>query len=444
MHYNSVMRIDFGIKVYEKNELGRWDMKIKKVCRMLGVTLLAASLMAVPVSAAPSVDELQKEKAAAQSQVSSLQQELTGILVKLDELETELVEKGQEVTQVTSDLEAAKEKEAKQYEDMKLRIQYMYEDGDATFVSKLLESNSIADILNQAEYVSKVHSYDRKALEEYVKTTQQVAELKTTLETEISNLENMQTTYSEEKDNLNSTIETKKAEVSDFDQQIQAAAAAAAAARQKELEEQTRRAAAAAENQGNSGQAQSGVGQSGNTSANNGQTAQGSTAGNASSENSAGTQDQNQAAQPEASVDNTVNSGNSQDEPYYEDNSSAEEDTGSSSNSGSGWAVVSAAENYLGVPYVWGGASGSGVDCSGLVLLAHQSIGVSLAHSSGSQGGGGQAVSGMANALPGDVVCYPGHVGIYIGNGQMIHAPEPGDVVKVSSVYGSPWFRRYW
>ena len=210
MHYNSVMRIDFGIRVYEKNELGRWDMKIKKVCRMLGVTLLAASLMAVPVSAAPSVDELQKEKAAAQSQVSSLQQELTGILVKLDELETELVEKGQEVTQVTSDLEAAKEKEAKQYEDMKLRIQYMYEDGDATFVSKLLESNSIADILNQAEYVSKVHSYDRKALEEYVKTTQQVAELKTTLETEISNLENMQTTYSEEKDNLNSTIETKK------------------------------------------------------------------------------------------------------------------------------------------------------------------------------------------------------------------------------------------
>lgn len=411
-------------------------MKIKKVCRMLGITVLAASLMAVPVSAAPSVNELQKDKAAAQSQVSSLQQELTGILVKLDELETELVQKGEEVTQVTSDLEAAKEKEAKQYEDMKLRIQYMYEEGDATFVSKILESNSIADILNQAEYVSKVHSYDRKALEEYVKTTEQVAELKTTLETEISNLESMQTTYSEEKDSLNATIETKKAEVSDFDQQIQAAAAAAAAARQKELEEQTKRVAAAekqtAADNNNSGQAQN----------NSGQQAQGSAAGNASSENTGGTQNQGQAVQPETSVDNTVNNDTVQDD--YEDNSGADEETGSSSNSGSGWAIVSAAENYLGVPYVWGGSSGSGVDCSGLVLLAHQAIGVGLAHSSGSQGGGGQAVSGMANALPGDVVCYPGHVGIYIGNGQMIHAPEPGDVVKVSSVYGSPWFRRYW
>ena len=60
------------------------------------------------------------------------------------------------------------------------------------------------------------------------------------------------------------------------------------------------------------------------------------------------------------------------------------------------------------------------------------------------QGACGQAVGSMAEALPGDIVCYGYHVGIYIGGGQMIHAPEPGDVVKVSSVYGSPWFRRCW
>lgn len=114
------------------------------------------------------------------------------------------------------------------------------------------------------------------------------------------------------------------------------------------------------------------------------------------------------------------------------------------SNGSGGQAIVSAAMSLTGVPYVWGGESGSGVDCSGLVLLAHRAIGVRLAHSSGSQGAGGQAVPNMAAALPGDVVCYSGHVGIYIGGGQMVHAPDFGQTVKVAKVYGSPWFRRYW
>lgn len=114
------------------------------------------------------------------------------------------------------------------------------------------------------------------------------------------------------------------------------------------------------------------------------------------------------------------------------------------SNASGGQAIVSAAYSFIGVPYVWGGESYSGVDCSGLVLMAHKAIGVRLPHSSGAQGSNGKAVPNMASALPGDVVCYSGHVGIYIGGGQMIHAPDFGQTVKVAKVYGSPWFRRYW
>jgi cell wall-associated NlpC family hydrolase len=99
--------------------------------------------------------------------------------------------------------------------------------------------------------------------------------------------------------------------------------------------------------------------------------------------------------------------------------------------------VVGIAMHYLGVPYVWGGASPSGFDCSGLVMYVYAQIGVSLPHSSYAQVGMGTPVS-MGQLQPGDLVFFTGasHEGIYIGGGQFIHAPHTGDVVKISSLSG--------
>ncbi|MGN1116538.1 MAG: NlpC/P60 family protein [Candidatus Ornithomonoglobus sp.] len=110
----------------------------------------------------------------------------------------------------------------------------------------------------------------------------------------------------------------------------------------------------------------------------------------------------------------------------------------SSSSSSRGQAIVNSAMKYLGVPYVWGGTSPSGFDCSGLVQYVCRQNGISVPRVAASQRGAGQYVS-RENLQPGDLVFFShgggvSHVGIYVGNGNMIHAPQTGDVVKISSI----------
>jgi cell wall-associated NlpC family hydrolase len=101
--------------------------------------------------------------------------------------------------------------------------------------------------------------------------------------------------------------------------------------------------------------------------------------------------------------------------------------------------VVGIAMRYLGVPYVWGGASPAGFDCSGFTMYVYAQVGVSLPHNAAAQYGYGAPVS-QGDLQPGDLVFFDGlgHVGLYIGGGQFIHAPHTGDVVKISSLSG--WY----
>ena len=117
-----------------------------------------------------------------------------------------------------------------------------------------------------------------------------------------------------------------------------------------------------------------------------------------------------------------------------EDTSSSESESSSSSySSGSGSSVVNYATQFVGNPYVWGGTSlTNGADCSGFVQSVYANFGVSLPRTSYEQQNAGTEVS-YADAQPGDLICYGGHVAIYMGNGQIVHASNSQDGIKVSN-----------
>ena len=206
---------------------------MRKFKHVFVASILASSMVVTPVFA-DDVSNLQNSKNAAQSEVNSLQSELQTLIEKMSKLEDELVSTGQQITQAQDDLTVAEEKEHQQYEDMKKRIKYMYEEGNSTAIETLISAENFSDLLNKAEYVQNVHSYDRKQLQEYIDTKQQIADLKAQLEEDQANLESMQSDYEAEQTTLSNTLESKKEEVADLDEQLQAAVAAAEAKRQAE------------------------------------------------------------------------------------------------------------------------------------------------------------------------------------------------------------------
>ena len=364
-----------------------------------GIRLITAvvtsSMIVTPVLAAPSVDDLKKEKAAKQSEVSSLQSQLTTLMGKVNTLESELIQTGEDITKAQGDLEVAQEKEKEQYAAMKKRIKYMYEAGNDSAFETLVTSEDFTDLLSKAEYVQNVHSYDRKQLQEYVETKQQISDLKDSLEKDQKELESKQVEYEKQGDNLNNLITSKSAEVANLDSEIQSAAEAAAReAAERAAREAAEKAAKEAERQ----QA---------AASNNNNAASTSNRNNTTSNSSSSSSSAPAATKPSNSSSSTTTSGTN----------------------ANGGSIVSRAYSQLGKPYVWGAYGPNSFDCSGFVSYcltgSYTRLGTTLTFMGWTR---------VSNPQPGDVVTTATHCGIYIGNGQMIHAPHTGDVVKVGPV----------
>jgi cell wall-associated NlpC family hydrolase len=364
------------------------------------------------------INSIEQEQSQLQAEIDALDAELVDVILKLSTLEEELAIKQDELAQTEEQLEQAKQDEKNQYESMKLRIRFMYEKGDSAMLTTILESKSIAELLNRVEYVNQVYDYDRNLLTEYKNTKEQVAALTEQQKQEIAALEQKQQEFQVAEENYRTTIAKKQGEVANFGEMLAAAQALAAQyqdtinaqnviiaqeneriERERQQREQAERERQERERQererqerlNNSGGNSGGLSGGGSTGGNSGG---GSTGGS-----SGGSTDRGEG---------NSGGGGSKDPGY--------------STGVSGSAVVQYALNFVGNPYVWGGKDpNTGADCSGFTSYVYAHFGISIPSYSYSQRSVGKEVS-YENAKAGDLICYAGHVAIYMGNGQIVHA----------------------
>lgn len=395
----------------------------KRLTRFVSVLAAVALIMTVAQSVhATTISELQQQKAQNEEQLKNVNQqisdykgaqadigaeieeldaEMVGLLTDINLIEEAIKTKEEEIAVTQADYEAAVAVKDEQYESMKIRIQFMYEEGETSYLQLFTDSLNMSDMINKAEYVEQLYAYDRQLLAEYQATVEQVALLQDTLEEEKSELQTSQYELEEEQAYLAEVLADKQEEYENYDVMLAKAKQEAAAyttkikqetAQIKKIEEEEARKKAEEE-------------------------------ARRKAEEEARLQAQ--AAEENTGAIGSVQNGQTtvtQDKPVA-----------ASTGSAKGQEIANFALQYVGYPYKAGGTSlTEGADCSGFVWAVYKSFGYSLPRSSYAQSGAGTSVA-YADAQPGDIIYYGGHVGIYIGNGRIVHASTERTGIKTES-----------
>ena len=424
-------------------------MKKRFLCLSLIFAMTAAQVM--PVAAARK-DEVQAEKAETQSklaqaeskaddleakknallnEIDSIDKSLVQTIAQIDILKGEISDKEDAITETKEKLEEAEAEKETQYESMKKRIQYLYENGGTkAWAQMLLESGNILDMVGKAEYTEKMYQYDRDELKKMKEVVTQVTDLGNQLTQEKAELEDMKQVQEEQQETLETQLAQKKATASDYESQIASVEAQAQEYRnlieqqnaelQKIQEEEARAAEAARKAQEAAEKARQ-------------EAAQNQTQAVESTDNTATEEVQTSTGSSSNENSNSSTSTESSSEPVEEETTS----NSGSSYSATGEAVVAYASQFIGNPYVYGGNSlTNGIDCSGFVQQVFAHFGYSLPRVSDAQAGAGRGIS-YSESRAGDIIVYSRHVAILTGDGGIVHAsnsaPYPQGGIKYSS-----------
>lgn len=354
------------------------------------------------------ISDTEEAQEGVEEEIDQMDEELVGLLRDIELIEDAIEEKEEEIAATQIEYEAAVDEKDEQYETMKIRIQFMYEKGDSSYLHIFFGSGNMGDMVNRANYVEELYDYDRRLLAEYEDTVQRVAQLQDQLEEDKSELETSKTELQEGQAYLEEMLAQKRTEYENYGVMLTKAKQEAATytarikqetAQIKKLEEEERKRREEEERKRKEEEERRRKEQEALMAAEDGESSD-------SDEEKEQEQEQEQEETPKAVV---------------------------SGGSGKGQDIAKFACQYIGNPYVAGGTSlTNGADCSGFVMAVYKNFGISLPRSSYAQSTVGRGVS-YSEAQPGDVIYYGGHVGIYIGNGQIVHASTERTGIKITS-----------